>query len=72
MVYIVAIRFINKTVNTTKLMSVEPISQTDNSILNFVDTITHAKQSILLNDELEETGHIEVFNEIFPLAAFGI
>ena len=67
-----AIRFINRTVNTTKLMSVEDVPQTDNSILNFVDTITHAKQSIVLDDTLVNTEHVEVFKEIFPLAAFGI
>jgi len=67
-----AIRFINRTVNTTKLMSVEDVPQTDNSILNFVDTITHAKQSIVLDDTLAETEHVEVFNEIFLIAAFGI
>ena len=67
-----AIRFIKKKVNTTILMSIEPIPQTDNSILNFVNSITHEKQSILLNDELAETEHVEVFNEIFPIAAFEI
>ena len=67
-----AIRFINKKVNTTILMSVEDIPQTDNSILNFVDTITHAKQSIVLDDTLVNTEHVEVFKEIFPIAVFGI
>lgn len=62
----------NKKCNSTLLNGIESIAFTDRQIAHFTDTITHEKNTVELTNEIYDNGHIEVFNEIFPLSAFGL
>lgn len=65
-------RWYNKKCNRTLLNGIESIAFSDRQIAHFTDTITHEKTTIELTDEIYDNGNIEVFNEIFPLSAFGM
>lgn len=62
-------RFIGKRVNGTILTFLEDVRFTDKTIMHFTDIITLEKATVLFP---ENSSTVKVFNEIFPLSAFGV
>jgi len=58
--------------NRIKLESSEFVKYSSDMILTFINLLDGEKEYILFDDNMSDSGTVEVFNEIFPLSAFGI